>query len=252
VFDIQDYGRQFASIYDDLIPRDSFTDAMAEWILSQVKAANPDVLELGVGTGRVLIPLTRLLAKHGATGVAWGVDSSPEMLAQLARMAGDTRVIAHQADIRTFRTDQRFDLVLCVCNTIGMSVEPGGESAVLATAGSLLRPGGTLIVESQNPDTVRMLFGKEGPGSYFLPYEGDRRGLVSFGRIQDCVLRVDQIWLDGDEAVHRSESVHLAESGELIAWAAEAGLELVAHHAGLEGQPPSTRGVHDVLVFRAP
>jgi SAM-dependent methyltransferase len=250
MFDVEDYGRQFAKIYDDLIPRATFTKTMAEWLLSTVQAWRPDVIELGVGTGRVLLPIARVLAERGSERLAWGIDSSREMLAELENNSGSLSVASTQCDIRDFRTTQKFDLVLCVCNTIGMSVEVGGEAAVLRTAASLLRRGGILVVESQNTAMVNMLFGPNATGSFFVPYAGTRQGLVSFGRIEESVLTVDQVWLDGPKAVFRSESVHLAEVDELVLWAAEVGLDLVSHHSDLEGSAVMGTVAMDVLVFR--
>jgi SAM-dependent methyltransferase len=249
--DVTDYGTQFADIYDDLIPRTSFTDEMGRWVLGLVEQRTPSVLELGVGTGRVLVPLARVLRARGSTAPLVGVDASPEMLDRLEHAASGLDVDAVVADIRSFRSEQRFDLVLCVCNTIGMSIDPGSEAEVFRTAAAALRPGGVLVVETQNAELVRGFFGPDGPGVVFAPYPGRKRGLVSFGTIVDDVFRADQVWIDGDSVVRRNESVRLADVADLVEWADAAGLHLDGHSTDLSGQPAGRPSVHDVLVFRA-
>lgn len=249
--DVTDYGTQFADIYDDLIPRASFTDEMGRWVLGLVEGRTPSVLELGVGTGRVLVPLARVLRARGSTAPLVGVDASPEMLDRLERAAFGLDVRAVVADIRAFRTEDRFDLVLCVCNTIGMSIDPGSEAEVFRTAAAALRPGGVLVVETQNAELVRGFFGPDGPGAVFAPYPGRTRGLVSFGTVAGDVFHADQVWIDGERVVRRTESVRLAEVADLARWADAAGLHLEGHHIDLSGQPADRPSVHDVLVFRA-
>lgn len=249
--DVTDYGAQFADIYDDLIPRASFTDDMVRWVLALVDEATPAVLELGVGTGRVLVPLARVLRGRGSIASLVGVDASSEMLAHLDASALGLDVCGVLADIRAFRTEERFDMVLCVCNTIGMSIDPGAEAEVFLPAAAALRPGGVLVVETQNAELVRGFFGPDGPGAVFAPYPGRTRGLVSFGSVVHDVFHADQVWIDGDRLIRRSESVRLADVADLVRWADAAGLRLEGHYTDLSGQPADRPSVHDVLVFRA-
>ena len=252
MFDVTDYGRQFAEVYDSLIPEWSFTPAAARAILEHSRVDTPDILELGVGTGRVLLRIREALREAGAeeAPVLWGVDSSPEMLEGLSRRDEASAVVAHLGDIRTFRSEERFDLVLCVCNTIGMSVDEGYEEAVFATAFHHLRSGGAFVVEVHNPKVRELLFGENGPGAMFAQYPGIHRGLVSFGRLEGSVMTVDQVWLDDGTATFRTESVRLATTEELTRWGSAAGFDLEHEFADLEGAEPQDLSIGNVLVFR--
>jgi len=77
------YGERIAEIYDELYPELSDTDAMVS--LLQVLSVNGPVLELGIGTGRVALPLIR----HGVE--VHGIDVSPAMVARLRAKPGGDR-----------------------------------------------------------------------------------------------------------------------------------------------------------------
>src|SRR5688500_19962569 len=83
-FDTATYGDRFADVYDDWYA--DITDVVACTSTLARLAGRRPVLELGVGTGRLAIPL----AERGVDVV--GVDSSPAMLERLASKPGADRV----------------------------------------------------------------------------------------------------------------------------------------------------------------
>jgi SAM-dependent methyltransferase len=88
------YGEAFADVYDDWYG-ESFDTAGAVELLRELAGAGP-VLELGVGTGRLALPL----AARGLEVV--GVDASTSMLDRLAAKPGAeavTTVLADMADV---------------------------------------------------------------------------------------------------------------------------------------------------------
>lgn len=111
------------------------------------------VLELGCGTGRVLLPL----ARSGRMVV--GLDRDAEMLAFLRRsIPVDLRqsVLVFQADFTRFRLSQAFGLILMPCNTFStLSFED--RRAVLSCARQHLSPGGVFAASLPNPDWLRSL-----------------------------------------------------------------------------------------------
>jgi len=79
--------------------------------LDLAKKIGGPVLEMGCGTGRVLLPIARAgIAIHG-------LDSSPAMLQilrdHIAREPADIqrRIVIHEGDMRTFRGQQKYPLV---------------------------------------------------------------------------------------------------------------------------------------------
>jgi 2-polyprenyl-3-methyl-5-hydroxy-6-metoxy-1,4-benzoquinol methylase len=69
------YGERIADSYDELYPSSSNTDAMVE-TLAKLAGSGP-ALELGIGTGRVALPLaSKGLSVHG-------IDASEAMIKRL-------------------------------------------------------------------------------------------------------------------------------------------------------------------------
>ena len=113
-------------------------------------------LELGCGTGRVLVPLA-------ATGCrVTGVDSSPALL-ELARRKVEqsgvnARVLLSQADLRSFDLAEKgFDFAFCVSNTLMHLTTQADQVAALVNTQRHLRPGGRLLVELFNPDIPHLI-----------------------------------------------------------------------------------------------
>ena len=114
-------------------------------------AAGSPVLEIGCGTGRVLIPT----AREGIDIV--GLDLSPSMLAECRRRLLDepaavqTRVELVEADMRRFHLGREFTLVTLPFRPFQHLVSVDEQLACLAGIFRHLEPGGTLILDLFNP-----------------------------------------------------------------------------------------------------
>jgi SAM-dependent methyltransferase len=112
--------------------------------------AGGPVLELGCGSGRVLLPCA------DAAGEGWGVDASPAMLA-LARKAAAERGLADrvhlvEGDLRSVRLDRTFPLVTIPFRTLFHLRSDDDWMAALATVHAHLADGGTLAADVFVPD----------------------------------------------------------------------------------------------------
>jgi trans-aconitate methyltransferase len=121
----------FAELYEAL----PFATDLEPW-LTLARAARPPVLYLGIGTGRLAVPLSR------AGVVLVGVDSHPGMLAVLQRRLPGLRTIG--ARIEDLQLDERFDLVIAPSHLLS-------DDARLQRGSALLAPGGKLALELMNP-----------------------------------------------------------------------------------------------------
>jgi SAM-dependent methyltransferase len=121
---------------------------------STEESAGP-ILELGCGTGRLLLPLAR--QGHAVTGV----DVSPALLAiARARLAGldNARVELVQADIRTYDLPRKdYAFAFCTSNTLMHLTDPAAQLAALRNAHRHLRTGGALLLDLFNPDVARLV-----------------------------------------------------------------------------------------------
>lgn len=151
------YGRSFADVYDSWYPGGD--EAQIVEFLSEELSPGARVLEWGVGTGRVALPLT------DAGFTVTGADSSTEMLAHLRRKdpAGSVEpVLADAGDPGSWPETVRrggFDCVLAGCNLLLNLTAEGAQQACVAGSAALLATGGAFVCEMSPvllPDTRRV------------------------------------------------------------------------------------------------
>lgn len=139
------YGRSFAEVYDRWYPADGTTDAALALLTSLAEGGR--VLELGVGTGRLALPL----AAAGCD--VTGLDASAEMLGQLAAKDPDRTVRAVLGDVAAPADWPAgpFELVVAAFNLLLNLPDADAQARAVATAASVLGPGGHLVVETAVP-----------------------------------------------------------------------------------------------------
>ncbi len=109
-------------------------------LLKELAAGGP-ALELGVGTGRVAIPLMD-------SGVpVHGVDLSPAMLRRLREKVAETRLPVTLGDMSSLRVPGTFSLVYIVFNTLSNLLSREAQLACFNNAARHLAPGGHFVVE---------------------------------------------------------------------------------------------------------
>jgi SAM-dependent methyltransferase len=117
--------------------------------VDEALAADGEVVELGVGTGRIAIPT----ALAGVNLI--GVDSSAEMLAVCAERAHEAgvaeRLDLRLGDLRRPPVDERVPLVTCPFRAYLHLREDFERLEALCAARQLLRPGGRLVFDVFTP-----------------------------------------------------------------------------------------------------
>ena len=103
------------------------------------------VLELGVGTGRIAVPLARAGAR------VTGVDLSAGMLQIARERATGLDVTFLDDDLRTLRLRKRFDLVIAPLGTLQHMETPDDFVAALETMAHHLAAGGIAVVDVESP-----------------------------------------------------------------------------------------------------
>ncbi|AUD01537.1 methyltransferase domain-containing protein [Spirosoma pollinicola] len=106
------------------------------------------VLDFGCGTGAI----TRSIAdKTGPTGRVLGIDPNESLIEQANQQAGNTAGLAfEQADVYSFDTDERFDLVTCA-RTLQWLANP---EAALQNMKRFVKPGGYLAILDFNHEKI--------------------------------------------------------------------------------------------------
>ncbi|AKD56166.1 class I SAM-dependent methyltransferase [Spirosoma radiotolerans] len=106
------------------------------------------VLDVGCGSGAI----TRSIAeKTGPTGYVLGIDPSPTLIEQATQQAHTLPGLSfQQADVYSFDTTERFDLVTCA-RTLQWLAQP---KAALLTMKRLVKPGGYLAILDFNHEKI--------------------------------------------------------------------------------------------------
>jgi SAM-dependent methyltransferase len=117
--------------------------------VAEARAARPPVVELGVGTGRIAVPI----AAEGIRVI--GVDSSAAMLEvcrERAGLAGVSDLVElHLGDLRAPPMSEPVELVLCPFRSYLHLQDDEERLTALRAARELLLPGGRLIFDVFRP-----------------------------------------------------------------------------------------------------
>jgi len=174
--------------YYDLENAD-FTEDLDYWLELADEAGDP-ILELGCGTGRVLLNLAR--RGHAVTGI----DNSPEMLARLhAKLeaaSGRHLPAPHhivQAALEDFELPLRYRLALMPFNTFMHLLTTEAQLAALERIRRHLAPGGLLALDVPNP--------------------GDAYAA------QDQGVTLERTFADGDRTVQQFSSIAIDRAAQL-------------------------------------
>jgi SAM-dependent methyltransferase len=100
------------------------------------EAAEP-IVELGIGTGRVAIPIARETGKR-----VIGIDRSPAMLAVGRERAGDLPIEFREGDFRDFAVEEPVELVICPFRALLHTPTWADRRRVFETVAAALKPGG--------------------------------------------------------------------------------------------------------------
>ena len=107
-------------------------------------------LELGIGTGRLAIPLSRRGVR------VHGIDLSPDMLAELRAKPGGDGIGVTVGDFAATRVAGRFTLAYLVRNTIMNLTTQDEQVACFGNVAAQLEPGGCFVIEVVVPQLQRL------------------------------------------------------------------------------------------------
>jgi hypothetical protein len=139
------YGERIAGIYDDLYPD---IDPATVPLLKSLAGKGP-ALELGIGTGRIALPLQE-------AGVeVHGIDASESMLEKLKAKPGGDKISLTVGDFSSFSLDRHFRLIYVLFNTFFALLEQEAQVNCMKSAAAHLEPGGLFLIEAFVPDLSR-------------------------------------------------------------------------------------------------
>jgi SAM-dependent methyltransferase len=154
------FGERIAESYDEssgeMFERDVVQPAVD--LLADL-AGSGRALELGIGTGRIALPL----AQRGVP--VHGIDMSRAMVARLRAKPGSHPIGVTIGDFATTRVDGTFSVAYLVFNTIMNLTTQETQVACFRNVAAHLEPGGCFVIEVAIPD-LRIL----PPGQTAVPF----------------------------------------------------------------------------------
>ena len=145
------FGGDIAERYDESAA-DMFEPAAVDPVVDFLAdlAGHGAALELGIGTGRIALPLAlRGIRVHG-------IDLSEAMVARLQAKPGAEQIGVTIGDFATTVVDGRFSVAYLVFNTIGNLTTQDEQVACFQNVAAHLEPGGCFVIEVGVPALQRL------------------------------------------------------------------------------------------------
>jgi SAM-dependent methyltransferase len=157
VAELTDYfaGRR-AERYDEEAGARLFAPAVVDPIVDVIAklAGDGAALELGIGTGRIALPL-----KQRGIRVS-GIDLSPDMVAQLRKKPGSEDIDVAVGDFSTTAVDGAFAVAYIVANTFMNLTTQEAQVSCFRNVAAHLEPGGCFAIDVVLPDLQRLPYGE--------------------------------------------------------------------------------------------
>ena len=195
------FGESVAARYDD--DAEMFDPAVVDPTVDFLAglAGNGRALELGIGTGRIALPL----ARRGVP--VHGIDLSNAMVARLRAKPGGEKIGVTIGDFATTTVDGTFSLAYLVFNTIMNLTTQAAQVACFRNVAAHLEPGGAFVIEVGVPGLRRLPPGETVHAFHFSEtrwgldeYDVANQGLVSHhvtlvnGRLERNSIPFRYVW----------------------------------------------------------
>jgi SAM-dependent methyltransferase len=199
-------------------------------------------LELGIGTGRIALPLSqRGVQVHG-------IDMSRAMVATLRAKAGSDVIGVTIGDFATAKVEGTFSLAYLIFNTIMNLTTQDAQVACFANVAAHLSPGGCFVVEVMVPD-LRVL----PPGQTAVPFEtGPRRWGFDVYDVATQAMSSNYVTLDGTRAEFTSIPFRYVWPAELDLMARLAGLRLRERWQDWRREPFTSESRQHISIWEKP
>jgi SAM-dependent methyltransferase len=205
-------------------------------------AGDGGALELGIGTGRIALPLA-------ARGVrVRGIDLSEAMVARLRAKPGGEAIDVAIGDFATTTVEETFSLAYVVFNTIMNLTTQDAQVACFRNAARHLAPGGRFVIEVGVPQLQRLP-----PGERFRPFHvgSEHVGFDEYELAeQGLVSHHYRIGADRAEAV--AMPFRYVWPAELDLMAQLAGMRLEARWGDWDRQPFTSESAKHLSVWEKP
>ena len=237
------FGERVAATYDES-SAEMFDPAAVDPVVDFLVAlaGSGRALELGVGTGRIALPL----AHRGV--LVHGIELSPAMAEQLHGKPGADRVGVTIGDFATAKVDGSFSVAYLVFNTIMNLTTQAAQAACFRNVAAHLEPGGRFVIEVLVPELRRL---PPGETARVFRVSEARWGIDDYDVANQGLTSHHFLFVD-DELEHRSAPFRYVWPSELDLMAQLAGMELRERWAGWKREPFTSERRAHVSVWEKP
>jgi SAM-dependent methyltransferase len=231
------YGDRISEIYD--LWYSEFEQSIIQTLARFAQGGR--ALELGIGTGRIAIPL------HQEGIEVYGIDASQAMLAKLKSKPGGEDIHVSIGNLADVDVEGHFNLIFVVANTIFALTAQNEQVSCFKNVADHLTPSGVFVVEAFVPNLARFT---------------DRQTVRVIDMDENGV-RLEVSRLDLVNQQITGQQVFLTEEGSRLfpvkiryAWPSE--MDLLARHAGMtlqhrwsswEGDPFTNDSTRHISVY---
>jgi SAM-dependent methyltransferase len=238
-WDASTYGSVMAEVFDTWYGVPDDAEVAAEFLAGL--AGSGPALELGIGTGRVALPL----AKHGVE--VHGIDASAAMVERLRAKPGGQDITVHLGDFTDLAVDGTYQLVYLVYSALYLLLSQEAQRRCLAGVARHLHGDGALVVQALVPNM-----------SNLSRREVLRVGQVDIGHAVIEAARHDPVHqrVDNQQIVITEDGIRLFPVCYRYVWPSEldlmaelAGLRLRDRRGGWQGEPFTATSTWNLSVY---
>lgn len=233
------YGDIYAAAYDGLFA-DRDDVELVSAVLHEL-AGDGDVIEFGVGTGRLAIPLSRRGHR------VYGVDNSRAMLDRLAAKPGSSGVIPILGDFADVTVGKPVSLVFSAFSTLYLSGTQEAQVRTFRNAAAHLARGGKLLVEAFVHDRSRFVRNQEITGLGI----GASSAVMQIALLEPVnqIIHTQRITLTPGGATLLPNRLRFIHPSEMDLMARLAGMELADRWADWERRPFQADSTNQIAVY---
>ena len=237
------FGGPVAARYDQSTARMSGPDVVgpAVGLLAEL-AGDGRALELGIGTGRIALPL----ARRGVP--VHGIDLSRAMVARMRDKPGGDAIAVTIGDFATTVVEGRFSLAYLVFNTIMNLTTQDAQVDCFRNAAAHLQPGGCFVIEVMVPELRRLPAGQDA-----VPFQVSP-GQWAFDRYDTATQAMSSNYVEvsGGRGEYRSIPFRYVWPAELDLMARIAGMRLRQRWASWTREPFTSESPQHISVWEKP